>query len=223
MLTFDQAKQLILQQIPHCPSNDPMEEWVIDDSHCHEYPDYWYIWGNARGFVEYGDTSYLLVGSNGYLVDKISHEIIALGSLIAPQQYIRDRQDERAAAGKHYVLRYRQPENPQEQKRQFLQLKQMFSCNYRQAQQLQYQPEWLSTRLFTLQEIQTHLSQYHIATEIILCEKLPEYTIIWQNHCGEEMYLPQKLAHFIHDIKNTFFRQPETPQETSSCKTKSNN
>lgn len=209
MLTFNQAKQLIFQQMLHCPSTDPMEEWLIDDTHCCEYPDYWYIWGNARGFVEYGDTSYLLVGSNGYLVDKISHEIIALGSLISPQQYIRDHQDERAAAGKHYVLRYRQPENPQEQKRQLLQLKQMFSCNYRQAQQLQYQPEWLSTRLFTLQAIQAHLSQHHIATEMILCEKLPDYTIIWKYHYGEQIYLPQKLSHFIHDIKNTFLKPPQ--------------
>lgn len=204
MLTFDQAKQCILQQIPPCTNSNPMEEWIIDDKRCCEYPDYWYIWGNARGFVEYGDTSYLLVGSNGYLVDKFSHEIIALSNRFSPEQYIQDRQNERAAAGKHYVLRYVQPENPHARKTELLKLKHLFSFNYAKISQLQNQSEWLSTRLFTLQNIQNELAKHGITTKIILCDELAAHVIVWQYDCGEHDYL--KLSHFIKDIQKQCFQ-----------------
>lgn len=198
MLTFEQAKQLILENFSTNPQ-DPMTDWVIHHSACRKYPDYYYIIGNSRGYLEYDKPEYYLVGSNGFLVHKTNQNIICLSNSMSPEQYINDVQDEQNANGKHYVLQYLLPENPSEHKTDLLKLKKLFSCSYTQAKTLQHQPFWLSTRLATLQIISQELSNKGINSHIVLQDTLYKNTIYWQYHCGE--YNLKQLSYLIDNIK----------------------
>lgn len=93
MLTFEQAKRLVLETLTKNSSPNSMEDWLIDPNECCEYTDYYYITGNSRGFLQYNDPAYCLVGSNGYLVDKSSQQITCLNNAMSPEQYIIDIQD----------------------------------------------------------------------------------------------------------------------------------
>lgn len=199
MLTFKQAKQLILDNFSKNPNQSPMEDWVIYHSACCEYSDYYYITGNSRGYLEYDKPEYCLVGANGFLVHKINQNIIHLSNSMSPKQYINDIQDEQNANGKYYVLQYVLPENPNEHKTDLLKLKKLFSCHYTQAKALQRQPFWLSTRLTTLQIISQELSDKGINNQIVLLDTLYDHTIYWQYHCGE--YNLKQLSNLIDDIK----------------------
>lgn len=199
MLTLKQTKQLILEKFSINPNQDPMTDWVIYHSACREYSDYYYIVGNSRGYLEYNKPEYCLVGSNGFLVHKINHNIICLSNSMSPEQYINDIQDEQNANGKYYVLQYLLPKNPNECKTDLLKLKKLFSCHYTQAKTFQNQPFWLSTRLTTLQIISQELSDKGINNQIVLLDTLYDHTIYWQYDCGE--YHLKQLSDLINDMK----------------------
>lgn len=199
MLTFEQAKLFVLETLSENTTQNPMEDWMINSDLCCEYEDYYYITGNSRGFLQYNDPAYCLVGSNGYLVNKSTHQIICLNNAMSPEQYIIDTQDEYNAKGYYYVLEYLLPENTDDKKNDLLKLKRLFSCNYTQAQKLQKHSQWLSTRLSALQYIQGELTEYNISTRIILQHQLADYTMYWQYYCGV-CDMPQ-FSEFIHDMK----------------------
>lgn len=197
MLTFEQAKQFVLETLSENTTQNPMEDWMINSDLCCEYEDYYYITGNSRGFLQYNDPAYCLVGSNGYLINKTSHQIICLNNAMSPEQYIIDTQDEYHAKGHYYVLEYVLPENT-DSKEDLLKLKRLFSCNYNQAKKLQTHRQWLSTRRSTLQHIQKELIGHNISTQIILQHQLANDMVYWQYHCGL-CDMPQ-LSDFIHDM-----------------------
>lgn len=161
MITKEEAQKLVLQLVGNESNACAIQSCELSfDKEC------WVVRANNAEYVLHGQLEYCRVGVNAYLVDISTAEIDIVGSNCSVEQYLADRHDLRAAAGKKYVLRPAfDPFDP----KQLIHLHQKIGCSLLHARKLARDTEWWFTgKRRVLIHAQELLENEGIASEVTL-------------------------------------------------------
>lgn len=105
MLSAHQASAIALGHLADVIRMDGRpERFVIQSCEPSAKGDYWVVRCNSEDCVVHGKTEYCYVGVNAYLVNAISGALETVANCFTVEEYLQDKDDLHAAAGKTYVL-----------------------------------------------------------------------------------------------------------------------
>ncbi|MGE8358891.1 hypothetical protein [Pseudomonas sp.] len=167
MISAQQASAIVLALHEGVIRDGSPERFVIQscelsaDGHC------WVVRCNTEACVVHGKTEYCYVGVNAHLVDvgTGAHEVVA--SCFSVEEYLQDKADLLAAAGRHYVL---VPSFTRDDKAALINLRQKLACSYPDSFALLAETgrQWLTGKRRYLADCQRVLATEGIATAIEL-------------------------------------------------------
>ncbi|MGR2707945.1 hypothetical protein B7453_08430 [Pseudomonas sp. IB20] len=167
MVSAQQASASILELFKGSIRDGRPQRFVIQSCELSSDGNFWVIRCNTEDYVVYGKFEYCLVGVNAHLVDVRtgSHETVA--SCFSVDEYLQDKRDVHAAAGKCYVL---VPVFSRESKEAVINLRQKLQCSYPQSFALLSSTgrRWLTGTRRYLEHAQRLLAIEGIATGIEL-------------------------------------------------------
>ncbi|WP_434728637.1 hypothetical protein [Pseudomonas soli] len=105
MLSAPQASAIVLDHLADVIRMDGRpERFVVQSCERSAKGDYWVVRCNSEDCVVHGKTEYCYVGVNAYLVNAISGAFETVANCFTIEEYLHDKDDLEAAAGKTYVL-----------------------------------------------------------------------------------------------------------------------
>ena len=104
MLSAQQASAIVLDLHKESVRDGGPERFVIQSCELSPNGDYWIIRCNTEDCVVHGKTEYCYVGVNAHLVEVRSGALETVASCFSIEEYLRDKDDLRAAGGESYVL-----------------------------------------------------------------------------------------------------------------------
>lgn len=178
MISAQQASAIVLNLYKGSTRDGHPEQFVIQYCELSASGDYWVIRCNTEDCVVHGKTERCYVGVNAHLVEVESGRIETVASCISVEDYLRNKDDLHAAAGKSYVL---EPSFSSESKAEVINLRQKLSCSYPDsfALLLGVGRQWLTGTRRHLEDAQRLLAIESIATDIRLQVDLKGAIAIW--------------------------------------------
>lgn len=166
MLSEQQARAIVLAQHDGYLRDGKPERFVVYFCELTADGDYWIVRCNSEDCVVHGKTEYCYVGANAHLVDVITGTVETVCSAISVEEYLQDKYDLRAAAGRLYVLT---PTFGRDNKPELINLRRKLECSYPQALMLiSEQRQWLTGPRRYLECAQQLLADQGIFTQIEL-------------------------------------------------------
>ncbi|MET3453524.1 MULTISPECIES: hypothetical protein [Pseudomonas] len=167
MLSAQQASAIVLDLHKESVRDGGPERFVIQSCELSPNGDYWIIRCNTEDCVVHGKTEYCYVGVNAHLVEVRSGALETVASCFSIEEYLRDKDDLRAAAGESYVL---MPAFSRESKAALINLRQKLECSYPDSFSLLSVAgrRWFTGKRRHLEDVQRLLNIEGIATDIKL-------------------------------------------------------
>lgn len=176
-LTADQACAIVLALFDGAMRDGKPERFVIQNCELSANGDYWVIRCNSEDYVVHGMTEFCYVGVNAHLINVFTGEREMVVSCITVEEYLQDKYDLKAAAGKQYVLT---PALDRADKPALINLRQKLQCTYPQTLALLtgQQRLWLTGTRMLLKNAQRLLGEQGITTQIELLPDAGEAVVI---------------------------------------------
>ena len=176
-ITADQACAIVLALFDGVMRDGKPERFVIQNCELSAHSDYWVIRCNSEDYVVHGMTQFCYVGVNAHLINVVTGEHEAVASCISVEEYLQDKYDLDAAAGKQYVLT---PALDPADKPALINLRQKLQCTYPQTLALLKGPQrlWLTGTRRLLEDAQRLLGEQGITTQIELLPDVGEAIVI---------------------------------------------
>ncbi|MBK5373792.1 hypothetical protein JFT81_03995 [Pseudomonas sp. TH43] len=176
-LTADQACAIVLALFDGAMRDGKPERFVIQNCELSANGDYWVIRCNSEDYVVHGMTEFCYVGVNAHLINVFTGEREMVVSCITVEEYLQDKYDLEAAAGKQYVLT---PALDRADKPALINLRQKLQCTYPQTLALLtgQQRLWLTGTRMLLKNAQRLLGEQGITTQIELLPDAGEAVVI---------------------------------------------
>lgn len=176
-LTADQACAIVLAVFDGAMRDGKPERFVIQNCELSANGDYWVIRCNSEDYVVHGMTEFCYVGVNAHLINVFTGEREMVVSCITVEEYLQDKYDLEAAAGKQYVLT---PALDRADKPALINLRQKLQCTYPQTLALLtgQQRLWLTGTRMLLKNTQRLLGEQGITTQIELLPDAGEAVVI---------------------------------------------
>ncbi|MBK5512558.1 hypothetical protein [Pseudomonas sp. TH15] len=176
-LTADQACAIVLALFDGAMRDGKPERFVIQNCELSANGDYWVIRCNSEDYVVHGMTEFCYVGVNAHLINVFTGEREMVVSCITVEEYLQDKYDLEAAAGKQYVLT---PALDRADKPALINLRQKLQCTYPQTLALLtgQQRLWLTGTRMLLKNTQRLLGEQSITTQIELLPDAGEAVVI---------------------------------------------
>lgn len=176
-LTADQACAIVLALFDGAMRDGKPERFVIQNCELSANGDYWVIRCNSEDYVVHGMTEFCYVGVNAHLINVFTGEREMVVSCITVEEYLQDKYDLEAAAGKQYVLT---PALDRADKPALINLRQKLQCTYPQTLALLtgQQRLWLTGTRMLLKNAQRLLGEQGITTQIELLPDASEAVVI---------------------------------------------
>lgn len=127
MLSAQQASAIVLDLHKGVLRDGQPERFVIYSCELSASGDYWVIRCNTEAYVVHGETQYCYVGTNAHLIEVKTGRLETVASCFSVEEYLQDKDDLHAAAGKSYVLG---PSFSRERKGDVINLRQKLACSY---------------------------------------------------------------------------------------------